>query len=398
MRARRVAVPAALAAGLVAGVVGVTGVAGVAGAVGMPGAAAATARPALRLHDPRITEASGIAVAERERGVLFVQNDSGDTSRFFAVSRRTGATIATIRVRGARNIDWEDIATARDAAGVPSVWLADIGDNDAVRRDVQVYRVPEPRLRVTGPPQVVTASAVAVWRLRYPGGPADAESLAVAPGGDAYIVTKSLLGSSVVYAVPRSPSPRVRTARRIGAVQFLPHGVANPFGPAGEMLATGAAMSRTGTLLAIRTYASAYVWRVGARGVAAALRAAPARIDLPRERQGEGVTFTGSGLLVDSEGRDSPVYAVPLPRTVLDAVHAPSRSASHPLARPAPHTTPATTASPSPSATTSPAARRPHRTVGTTVLGIVVLLLAAGVSVLFQRRRGRQARRHDPPQ
>ena len=68
--------------------------------------------------DPRITEASGIAIGIASPGVVYVQNDSGDSARFFALDTRTGKTLATYTVPGAANVDWEDLAVARDRRGV----------------------------------------------------------------------------------------------------------------------------------------------------------------------------------------------------------------------------------------------------------------------------------------
>lgn len=358
-------------------------------AVPLVPAAATTTRQLCTLHDPRIDEASGIAVAEREPGVVFVQNDSGDTNRFFAVAERSCRTVATVTVTGARNVDWEDIATARDRAGVPSVWLADIGDNDAVRREIAVYRVAEPALRPAGHDVAVRTARAAVWRLRYPGGPRNAESLAVLPGGTAYVITKSVLGASGVYRLPAAPdAARVRTLQPVGTVRFAPDGVAGSFGLAGELTATGASVSRDGALLAVRTYTSAYVWRLHHGDVVAALRTRPVRVTLPREPQGEGIAFAGRSLLVDSEGRSTAVDAVALPaalRRVATSTPSPTSSAPN-------------SASSAPSGSTSPAPqRRVHSSVGDTLIGIVLLLVIFGTSVLLRRRRGLHFRRHDDP-
>jgi hypothetical protein len=273
-------------------------------------AAVTAPQPLFHLDDPRIDEASGIARGIASPGVVYVQNDSGDSARFFALDARTGATLATYTVPGATNVDWEDIAVARDRRGVSSVWIADIGDNDAARPEVRIYRVDEPHVRAgvseaTGPPEV--------WRLRYPTGPTDAESLAVAPGGAAYIVTKALLGGSTVYAVPAGPGPAVQTLPAIGQVTFQLTGT--PGGPnrLGQLTATGAALSSDGSVLAIRTYTDAYLWRVEHGDVAAALRGPPVRVALPAQPQGEGIAVDGRRLLIDSEGPGSAVYAVPLP-------------------------------------------------------------------------------------
>ena len=140
------------------------------GAAGAAPVAAAASRPVFRFADGRIDEASGIGVGIASPGVVYVQNDSGDSARFFAVDASTGATLAVYSVPGAQNVDWEDLAVARDARGVPSVWLADIGDNDAVRQEVRIYRVDEPVVDRDRVGLELTTAEPSVWRLRYPDG------------------------------------------------------------------------------------------------------------------------------------------------------------------------------------------------------------------------------------
>jgi hypothetical protein len=267
--------------------------------------------PVFHLDDPRIAEASGIARGIASPNVVYVQNDSGDTARFFALDARTGATLATYTVPNATNVDWEDLAVARDRRGVPSIWIADIGDNDAARPEVRIYRVDEPHVQAgvsaaTGAPEV--------WRLRYPSGPIDAESLAVAPGGAAYIVTKALLGGSTVYAVPSRPRSGVQVLRAVGQIAF--HLTGTPGGPnrVGQLTATGASISADGSALAVRTYTDAYLWPLRHGDVATAVRGDPVVIPLPAQPQGEGIAVDRKRLLIDSEGAGSAVYAVPLPR------------------------------------------------------------------------------------
>jgi hypothetical protein len=273
------------------------------------------AKPHVLFHfaDPRIVEASGIAPGIASPAVDYVENDGGDSNRFFAVDARTGDTAAAITVPGARNVDWEDIAVARDAAGTPSVWLADIGDNDAARSEIQVYRVTEPHVRAADRDRTIRADAVDVWRLRYPDGPVDAESLAVAPDGSGFVVTKSVGGSTVYRLPPHPDSARVQVLRRVGSIAFAPTGTHNPFGVAGQVSATSAAISVDGSIFVVRTYSDAYVWPLGGAGLAAALARRPVVVPLPDQPQGEGIAVSGRTLLIDSEGLHSAVYAVPLP-------------------------------------------------------------------------------------
>jgi hypothetical protein len=336
---------------------------------------AAAPAPLFHLNDSRIDEASGIARGIASPGVLYVQNDSGDTARFFALDARTGRTLATYTVPGATNVDWEDLAVARDRRGVPSVWIADIGDNDGKRSEIRVYRVDEPHVRagidgITSTPEV--------WRARYPSGPMDAESLAVAPGGAAYIVTKALLGGSTVYALPSRPSSAVQALRAVGQITF--HLTGTPGGPnrVGQLTATGASISSDGAVLAVRTYTDAYLWRLSHGNVVAALRGDPVRIALPAQPQGEGIAVDGQRLLIDSEGAGSAVYAVPLPRL-------PTPRASSPTSRPA--TSPASSA---PSARASPESVTQRSDVRRYALfggaGVLVLVIC-GIGLWRARRR-----------
>ena len=95
---------------------------------------------------PPITEASGLAVSRDNGGVVWTHNDSGGAASLYALGRR-GELRATLPLSGAINVDWEDMAIGPGPAGGPD-WLyaADIGDNDAVRPSVRVYRVAEPNL------------------------------------------------------------------------------------------------------------------------------------------------------------------------------------------------------------------------------------------------------------
>jgi hypothetical protein len=296
--------------------------------VALPSAAQAAGTTELyTLADSRIDEASGIGVGIASPGIDYVENDSGDVNRFFALDARTGQTAAVVTVPDAVNVDWEDLAVAPDAAGTPSVWLADIGDNVATRKEVTVYRVNEPTISPASRNQSVTASAPDIWRLKYPGGPVNAESLAVTPRGVAYIITKSVIGASVVYRLPAKPDTNhVQTLVRVGAIQFSAQTTGTPQGGVGTLTATSASVSRNGDLLAVRTYSDAYVWPLHlGGGFGAALTRKPTHIALPVQPQGEGVAFHGNNLIIDSETAYSAVYQVPLPAGVAHAAASASR-------------------------------------------------------------------------
>jgi hypothetical protein len=142
------------------------------------------------LEDSRITESSGIVASRKNPGIYWTHNDSGDEPLLYAFDR-TGRSRGTWRIPQATNIDWEDIAIGPSPQrGRWYLYAGDIGDNDRNRRDIVIYRVEEPRL--ANCPKPCLTAPPAIFRLRYPDGPHNAETLLVHPStGDLYVISKA---------------------------------------------------------------------------------------------------------------------------------------------------------------------------------------------------------------
>ncbi len=110
-------------------------------------------------------ELSGLAHSLRTPGRLLAIEDSGNEPGI-TVLKTDGEVTGFVRVEGAQNVDWEDIATGRSAGGGPLVYVADIGDNRAQRDTVQVYRVAEPVSRATVRRHPPTGSTSAIRTAR----------------------------------------------------------------------------------------------------------------------------------------------------------------------------------------------------------------------------------------
>jgi hypothetical protein len=152
---------------------------------------------------PDIGESSGLAVSRRNPGLLWSHNDSGHAAVLFALDG-TGTVRGQVRVP-IRTRDWEDISAARCPSG-DCLYIADIGDNKLTRRQVQIYRVPEPAPgdAETGSPDVFNAS--------YADGPHDAEAMFVVDT-NAFIITKDRT-SDVYRATMTSSGGRELTFQR----------------------------------------------------------------------------------------------------------------------------------------------------------------------------------------
>lgn len=244
-----------------------------------------------RLKDKRITESSGLAVSPTGKDVYYTHNDSSAGPTFFAVGH-DGRTRATFTLKGAVARDWEGMAASKDPkTGQGTLWFADIGDNfDGAWPDISVYKVAEPT-------SLSDAVLPAVrYRFRYEDGGHNAEGVMVDPRtGRLYIVTKQFAGA--VYRAPKQlRTDRVNVLRRVGDAPIM---------------ATDAAYAPDGSSFVVRTYFSATVYRAPGKELA--------RVSMPVLDQAESITYTADGkaLLAGSEGRNSPVYRVPLPEEVL---------------------------------------------------------------------------------
>jgi hypothetical protein len=246
-----------------------------------------------QISDPRLPELSGLVAVDDQ---LLAINDGGDQVSVFLLD--AACQVADVRTAAIDPYDPEDLAVAADG----TVWLADTGDNDAIRTTVALIA-----LRPDG--------STSIYRLTYPDGPHDAEALLMAPDGTPYLVTKEVLGASVVYR-PASALVDGGTVAMVSvaAVNMTFTGTAGgPVGQAGQVLVTGGAVARDGSALALRTYTDAYVWPLVGSDVPAALAAAPVRIPLPDSPQGEAISFAADNrnLVVASEGLPSDVTVVP---------------------------------------------------------------------------------------
>src|SRR5436190_2052587 len=138
-----------------------------------------------------ITEASGIVASRINPNVLWTHNDSGHPAQVFPTTP-AGANLGTYTVAGAGNTYWEDIALGPGpVAGTQYLYCGDIGDNNAVRSSIAVYRVPEPTVSDTQAAASVSLSGAVKFTFAYPDGPRNAESMFVDPlTRDLYIITK----------------------------------------------------------------------------------------------------------------------------------------------------------------------------------------------------------------
>lgn len=238
-----------------------------------------------------LSEASGVAVSRRTPGVLWSHNDSGEP--VLVAVGTDGSAKGRVRVAGTTVGDWEDIDVGPCPQG-SCVYIADIGDNNATRRDVVIYRVTEPEAGAG------TSAAAEAMRVTYPDGPRDAEALIVLPNGNLFIVSKGERGPVALYRVPATF--RNGESSQLERVATITEGNGNGGVPRPNRI-TGAGASPDGRWIALRTL-DAVAFYPAANFTAGNLREA-LRFDVRgiKEPQGEGVAFGSDGAVwLASEG------------------------------------------------------------------------------------------------
>ena len=228
--------------------------------------------------DEDIFESSGLV----DRGSrVYTINDSGDDAVVYGVDPETGETVSRTTYAGGV-ADVEALAPGTDG----TVWAGDIGDNARGRDDIAVYQVrPEDGQQ-----------PAREYRLSYPDGAHDAETLLVRPGtGRVFVVTKSPFGGTV-YAAPRT--------LRSGTVNKL-----TPYARVPGLLTDGTFFP-DGRHVLLRSYGGAAVYTFPGFVEVGSVR-------LPAQRQGEGIAVSRSGrVLISSEGVRAPVLQVQLPASL----------------------------------------------------------------------------------
>lgn len=241
-----------------------------------------------------LPEASGMA-SSSQPFVVWMINDSGDDPIVYAVHTRMGL-LSKHSLAGAKNVDWEDIAYCKG-----SVYVADIGDNGAKRRNVLLYTVREPSINVS---TAIPNDSVSTYELAYPDGARDAEALLVDPRTDEFVIVSKRDVRARIY------SGRLNDSRK----QILTF--------RGELpvtLVTGGSVSSDGLRILLKSYHKTWEWtRDPKEPLWKALLRNGSRVPYAPEQQGEAICYDldNNGYYTTSEREDggnaAPIHYYPL--------------------------------------------------------------------------------------
>ncbi len=229
------------------------------------------------LQTDRLPEASGLARSLMNDEILFSHNDSGGEASVFAIDTR-GNLLAEIRLEGAKNRDWEEIATAFDPiTNTPYIYVGEIGDNGARYKHVSFYKFEEPDIIDS----VIVIREFERIDYQYEDGPRDAEAFFVEPKtGDIYIISKREEQVGIYHLAYPQATGEMLIAKKLGQMQMS--------------WVTAADISPNGKYILVKNYASVRKFRRSG-SIAKTLSKKGKNLPYQLEPQGEAVCFDARG-------------------------------------------------------------------------------------------------------
>ena len=265
-----------------------------------------------RLRIKEMDEISGIAVSGFRKDIYYIHNDSGDTSRFFAIT--PDGTIKNViyfkcdpsQPLGA--VDCEDIAVGIGPDKNKSyVYLGDIGDNRGVRKYITIYRFEEKQNWAKD--SLIKNAQVVPVHYKYPDGPKDAESLMIDPIEKLIYIVSKRSDSVTVYTTPLNFKANDTLVLSKKCKLYF-----NGFRPFKWI--TAGDISRDGQQILLKSYEKVYYWkRSNNEPVWKTMLKTPTELPYKPEKQGEAIGFTldGKGYYTTSEGAFAPIYYYKIP-------------------------------------------------------------------------------------
>lgn len=240
-----------------------------------------------------IREASGLCKSRQHDGVFWTHSDSGNAPHLFAITR-TGELLATYRVKGAVNLDWESIET--DDTG--RLFVCDVGNNlpgGALKtRWIDVVREPDPRAKPASDPSQPREITIERQRhFTFPEQPHDVEGV-LCVKDELLLFGKVRESPAPVFALTWKANDTARVSKPVPL---------RTLGTVSGTRITGAALTPARDRLALCTYDRVWLFELRTeenfqqldRRLSDTIRFAPTQI--------EGCEWDGKRLLLVSEDR-----------------------------------------------------------------------------------------------
>lgn len=153
--------------------------------------------------DGQVYETSGLVYWD---GMLWTLNDSGDDPKLYRVDPESGKVLQSIWIKGADNVDWEELA--QDSS---YVYVGDFGNNNGSRKDLRIYKISKSSLAMASGDSITHEGTIDFFYPEQthfePNGEHnfDCEGF-ISSGDNLYLFTKNRGdGQTYQYKLPTSP-------------------------------------------------------------------------------------------------------------------------------------------------------------------------------------------------
>lgn len=258
-----------------------------------------------RYVNTALREVSGMAASRVHANTFYVHNDSGDTSRFFAVNEK-GELKGTYYFKGDEISfsgvnDCEDITIGSGPeAGKEYIYLADIGDNAARRSEIRIFRMEEPG----ADSGVVKTIGSQMFTLTYPNGAQDAETIMIDPIERLLYIVSKRQDSVIVYTAPLDLNDKkTYMLREVCKLYFE--------GKKKEKWIVSGSISRDGKQVMLKSMKKVYYWqRERHEAVYEAMQRTPLELSYTQHGQEEAICFSpdGKSYFITGEGEHAGIY------------------------------------------------------------------------------------------
>ncbi len=151
-------------------------------------------------------------------GYFWVINDSGNEPCIYLIDNKA-ELIKTYWIEDANNFDWEDIAIFTNSVTNENIiYIADIGDNYAIRNHVKIYTIKEPDINVQKDSSIQVEET---YFFKYEDGPRDAETILLDPQNSELFVISKREENVRIYQAPYSLSATdTMELKNVGSLPF----------------------------------------------------------------------------------------------------------------------------------------------------------------------------------
>jgi len=293
---------------------------------GWPPADPLTWQGTLQAQD--ITESSGLARSSMIPNAFWTINDSGNGTDVFLFDEK-GKSLARCEMDGARNIDWEAMATWQSDVD-HFIVVADTGDNLRTRTSYRIYFAKEPKVK-QGKSKLYKKSTPAVGvNFVYDSGAMNCEAIGIPPGtNDVYLVEKQFAEKAMAHppAIFRLRLPvkdlteKLSLKRKYRAGRLPEVEVASKVAEFPVYGVTGMSFSPNGKRVVIRNYLEMRLFEKQASGddkdkaqdwADIFENQEPVVLPMPLQQQGEAICFSSDSqsVYVTSEKSKQPIWKV----------------------------------------------------------------------------------------